>query len=84
MPRGTGLTKTKYQVSDALASIVGSAPISRPDITKILWKYIKAEKLQGTKDKRVINPDVLLAKVTGSKPFNMMQLAKKISSHIHK
>lgn len=73
------------KVSPALAAIVGSAPISRPEIVKKLWDYIKAHKLQGEQNKRLICPDALLSKVFGSKePIDMMKMAGLINKHIVK
>lgn len=82
--RGSALAKIKYTVSDELGMIVGNKPIARTEVIKKLWAYIKKHKLQGKTDKRQINPDFLLANVTGSSSFDMMKLAGKISSHLTK
>ena len=40
--------------SAALAEVVGSKPIPRTEVTKRLWAYIKKNKLQDAKNKRMI------------------------------
>lgn len=81
MAKGSGFTK-ELEISSELAAIVGKGPMSRPQITKKLWAYIKKNGLQKENDKRIIVPDSKLAKVIGSKPINMMALAGKLSAHI--
>ncbi len=51
----------------ALAEIVGSTPLPRTEITKRLWAYIKKNKLQDQKNKRMINADGPLKVVFGGK-----------------
>jgi DNA topoisomerase-3 len=81
MPRGTGLS-AKYNISSELAAITGQGPISRPDIMKRVWAYIKKHSLQGSSDKRMITPDAKLAEVIGKAPLNMLKLAGKLNAHI--
>jgi chromatin remodeling complex protein RSC6 len=80
--RGAGLNKMSYAVSEKLAAIVGNKKLTRPQIVKGLWAYIKAHKCQDTKNKRMINPDDKLAEVLGKKPVDMLKLAGFISKHI--
>lgn len=71
------------QLSPELSAIVGSTSLSRPEVTKKLWEYIKEHNLQDPKDKRVIVPDAALAKVFGSKePVNMFKLAGLLNKHL--
>jgi len=59
--------------------------MSRGEITKKLWIYIKEHQLQDEKNKRLIVPDALMAAFFGSnEPLDMMQLAKCISKNIVK
>jgi DNA topoisomerase-1 len=70
-------------LSKELQAVVGVASLSRPEVTKKLWDYIKAKNLQDPKNKRMIIPDDKLAKVFGSKkPVDMMKLAGLLSKHI--
>lgn len=69
-------------VSDALAEIVGKGPMPRTEVTKKLWEYIKKNKLQDAKAKRMINPDLKLSKVIGSQQIDMFQMTKKVSTHL--
>lgn len=70
-------------LSKELAELLGEEKLSRPEVTKRIWDYIKKEKLQNPKDRREIVPDERLAKVTGKEPFSMMLLARKLSPHFN-
>jgi chromatin remodeling complex protein RSC6 len=78
----SGLTKMTYTVSEELQAIVGAKSLTRPEIVKKLWAYIKSNKCQDAQKKRIINPDAKLSKVIGSKPVDMMKLAGLLSKHI--
>jgi chromatin remodeling complex protein RSC6 len=69
--------------SAALAAVVGSKPIPRTEITKRLWAYIKKNKLQDAKNKRVIKSDGTLKPVFGGKAsVNMFEMTKLVSKHL--
>jgi DNA topoisomerase-1 len=51
---------------------------------KKLWVYIKAKKLQDSKNRRLICPDKKLAEVLGSRPIDMLKMAGAISKHLKK
>ena len=73
----------EYTPSEALAAIVGKDSISRPEVVKKMWDYIKSNGCQDPKNKRLICPDENLSKVFGSKdPIDMMKLAKLLSPHL--
>jgi DNA topoisomerase-1 len=77
-----GRFSSKMKLSDELKAVVGDEDLSRGDVTKKLWEYIKKHKLQDPKNKRRIVPDAKLAKIFGSKtPVDMMQLAGLINKH---
>lgn len=80
--KASGLTKMTYNVSAELEAIVGSKSLTRPEIVKKLWAYIKAHKCQDAVNRRMINPDAKLSKVIGNKPVDMLKLAGHISKHI--
>lgn len=73
------------KLSAELSAVLGVTEASRPEATKLLWVYIKANNLQSPKDKRQIVPDAKLAKVFGSKEaVNMMKLASILNKHFKK
>ena len=80
--KASGLNKMLYAVSAELAAIVGNKKLTRPQIVKGLWAYIKAKKCQDLKNRRMINPDDKLAEVLGKKPVDMLKLAGLINKHI--
>ena len=82
--RKSGLTQLVYSVSPELEEIVGAKKLTRPQIVKKLWAYIKAHKCQDTKNKRLIVPDKKLAEVLGKKPIDMLKIATALSKHIKK
>jgi DNA topoisomerase-3 len=82
MPRGSGLTGLKYNITSYLEAITGKGPMSRPQIIKHVWEHIKKYNLQSMKDKRIIVPDSALAEVTGKASFSMMKLPSKLNAHI--
>lgn len=70
-------------LSDILADLVGAKELSRGDVLKKIWEYIKAKKLQDPNNKRLIVPDEKLAKVFGSdEPLDMFKMAGVISRHM--
>ncbi len=73
------------KLSPELALVVGSNELTRGDVMKSLWDYIKANKLQDSVDKRTINPDEKLAKIFGSnEPISMFKMTGIVSKHIGK
>jgi chromatin remodeling complex protein RSC6 len=95
MPTSTKTTKKKstrkpsaafmkpMTPSSALAEIVGPKPIPRTEVTKKLWAYIKKNKLQDPKNKRMIKADAALKEVFGGKAtVNMFEMTKLVSKHL--
>ena len=70
-----------FEVSKDLEKIVKGKKLSRSDILKNVWKYIKSKKLQDKKNKRQINPDKNLSKIF-DKPIDMMQLSTHLNKHM--
>jgi chromatin remodeling complex protein RSC6 len=69
--------------SAALAEVVGAKAMPRTEITKKLWVYIKKNKLQDTKNKRMIKADAALKPVFGGKAIvNMFEMTKLVSKHL--
>ena len=69
--------------SAALAEVVGSKPIPRTEVTKRLWAYIKKNKLQDAKNRRMIKADPTLKPVFGGKPsVNMFEMTRLVGKHL--
>ena len=69
--------------SPALADVVGSKPLPRTEIIKKIWHYIKKNKLQDNKNRRMINADAKLKTLFGGKSqISMFELAKVVSKHV--
>jgi chromatin remodeling complex protein RSC6 len=70
-------------LSADLGAVIGPKPVPRTEIVKKLWVYIKANKLQDSKNKRMINADAKLKPVFGGKAqVSMFDMAKMISKHV--
>ena len=69
--------------SEKLAPVVGAKPIPRTEVTKRLWAYIKKNKLQDQKNKRMIKADATLKAVFGGKAtVNMFEMTKLVNKHL--
>ncbi|MGX7926621.1 SWIB/MDM2 domain-containing protein [Tsuneonella sp. HG094] len=65
-----------------LEAVVGKGPMTRAQVTSKVWDYIKKNGLQDTKDKRMINPDAALGKVTGAEQISMFKMTGAVSKHM--
>jgi len=66
-----------------LAAVVGSKALPRTEAVKKLWAYIKANKLQDSKNKRNVNADAKLKVIFGGKSqVSMFDMAKFLSKHL--
>ncbi|HYT73284.1 MAG TPA: SWIB/MDM2 domain-containing protein [Vicinamibacterales bacterium] len=69
--------------SPALSEVVGTKPIPRTEVTKKLWAYIKKNKLQDAKNRRMIKADDNLKTVFGGKAqVNMFEMTKLVNKHL--
>ncbi len=69
--------------SPALAAVIGEKPMPRTEVTKRLWDYIKKNKLQDPKNKRMINADDKLGPVFGGKKqVSMFDMTKLVGKHL--
>lgn len=70
-------------VDSDLAAIVGAGPMPRTEVTKKIWAYIKKNKLQDTKNRRMINADDKLKVIFGSKKqVSMFEMTKLVNKHL--
>jgi chromatin remodeling complex protein RSC6 len=71
------------QPDEVLAAVIGSAPVSRGEMTKKLWDYIKKNGLQDQAKKTNINADEKLKAVFGGKSqVTMFEMTKLVSAHV--
>lgn len=68
--------------SAALAAVIGSAPVARPEAVKKIWDYIKAQQLQDPADKRSIVADDKLRALFGKDRAGMFELAGILSRNL--
>jgi chromatin remodeling complex protein RSC6 len=69
--------------SAQLATVVGSTPIPRTEVTKKLWAYIKRKGLQDAKNRRNINADENLKPIFGGKgTVSMFEMTKLVNKHL--
>jgi upstream activation factor subunit UAF30 len=69
--------------SPALAEVVGDRAMPRTEVTKRLWAYIKRNKLQDSKNRRMIKADDSLRPVFGGKSaVNMFEMTKLVNKHL--
>ena len=69
-------------VSPALAAVIGDKPLSRTEVTKKVWEYIKANNLQDSANKRNINADAKLKEIFKKPQVTMFEMTKLISAHL--
>ena len=71
------------QPDAVLATVVGSKPVPRGELTKKLWDYIKKNGLQDAKKRTQINADDNLKAVFGGKKsVSMFEMTKLVSQHV--
>ncbi|HPG11809.1 MAG TPA: SWIB/MDM2 domain-containing protein [Chitinophagaceae bacterium] len=69
--------------SAALAAVIGSKAVPRTEAVKKIWVYIKANKLQDAKNRRMINADAKLKPVFGGKSqVSMFDMAKHLNKNL--
>ncbi len=69
--------------SAQLATVVGSSPIPRTEVTKKLWAYIKRKGLQDARERRMINADENLKPIFGGKSrVSMFDMTKLVNKHL--
>jgi len=69
-------------LTSELEDVVGKGPMTRAQVTSKVWDYIKANDLQDSKDKRMINPDKKLGEVIGKDQISMFKMTGAVSKHM--
>jgi len=84
MPKGSGLTKP-MGLSDELANFLGvkkGDKMSRPEVVKRVWAYIKTAKLQDCENRQFFNPDAKMEPIFGKAKIRAFGLAKFLKPHL--
>jgi chromatin remodeling complex protein RSC6 len=68
--------------SPQLATVVGSNPMPRTEVTKKLWAYIKRKGLQDPKQRRMINADENLRPIFKKDQVSMFDMTKLVNKHL--
>ncbi|WWD20778.1 hypothetical protein CI109_105255 [Kwoniella shandongensis] len=69
-------------LSDALSDLVGTQRLSRPQVVKHIWDYVKERSLQDQTDKRYILCDDKLFKVFHTERLHMFTMNKILVDHV--
>jgi chromatin remodeling complex protein RSC6 len=71
------------QPDEKLAAVIGSEPVSRTEITRKLWDYIRSHKLQDPENKTFIRADDKLKEVLDGKGrVSMFEMTKLVFGHV--
>lgn len=73
------------KISPELAPIVGckkDEKLSRPEVVKRLWAYIKEKKLQDPENKQFFKPDKVMEPVFGKEKVRAFGMAKHLKGHL--
>ncbi len=70
------------QVDKYLKRIIGVDRATYGQIVKLVWDYIRANKLQSPKSKTIIIPDSKLAAVVGPNKIKHLKLMGRVKKHI--
>lgn len=69
--------------SAALGAVIGTKGVPRTEAVKKIWDYIKKNKLQDSKNRRMINADAKLKVVFGGKSqVSMFDMAKHLAKNL--
>jgi len=70
------------QLSPELEAVVGPGPLSRGEVVKKMWDYIKAHNLQNPGNKRNVMSDDKLRMIFGKDEVTMFEMTKLVSTHL--
>jgi len=73
----------EFTLSEPLAAVLQVENLSRPQVVKQLWVYIKGNELQNPENKREILCDVKLRAVFGVDKIDMFKMNKVLGQHLH-
>ncbi len=73
------------QPDEKLAAVIGQEPVSRTEITRKLWDYIRSHNLQDQQNKTFIKADDKLKQVfDGKERVSMFEMTKLVFGHVSK
>lgn len=71
------------RVSEQMAAWLGGrTSLSRPELTKYMWEYVKGRGLQDPENKQFVLADEPLRALTGQARFKAFSFASLIKEHI--
>jgi len=73
----------EYVLSEPLAVVMQVEKLSRPQVVKRLWEYIKGNDLQNPRNRREIVCDASLRAVFGQDKIDMFKMNKVLGDHLH-
>jgi len=82
MTRLLSVTPGRFTPTPELAAVVGPAPLTRIEVVKRLWEYIKTHALQDPKNPRMIRADAALRPVFGADSVSMFEMTQKVNKHL--
>ncbi|KAI0000901.1 hypothetical protein BJV77DRAFT_1063487 [Russula vinacea] len=80
--RGSGGLSKEYILSEPLAALVQEDSLSRPQVVKKLWAYIKGNSLQNPTNGREIMCDGALRAVFNTDKIDMFKMNKELGKHL--
>lgn len=78
-----GNTPVCPPLTDSLCILANAVQLSRPQVVKKLWEYIKANDLQNPADKRQIFCDNKMAHVFKQDTVHMFTMNKLLGKHLY-
>ncbi|KAH7926988.1 SWIB-domain-containing protein [Leucogyrophana mollusca] len=73
----------EYNLSEPLSVVIQVNKLSRPQVVKRLWEYIRGHDLQNPKNKREIICDDALRAVFAVDKIDMFKMNKVLGEHLH-
>lgn len=73
----------EYILSESLSVVVGVDKLSRPQVVKRLWEYIRGHELQNPSNRREIMCDDNMRAVFGTEKVDMFRMNKVLGRHLH-
>lgn len=85
-PKSRTILNKPLLLSSELSAVFDNqfVELSRPEVIKKIWDYIKKEDLQDPADRRFILCDEKLMKVFNRQRINCFKMAKFMSAHLHR